>query len=60
MTKHKYNIDDEVFWTDPDEGRLSGIYKVVDLKDGEEDDPIYVISNDNCGSMTEVFESELS
>ena len=52
--KAKYNVDDEVFWTDPDEGISSGIYKVTIVHP----DKVYTISNGS--SEAEVFEWELS
>lgn len=50
----KYQINDEVYWTDPDEDISSGYYKVVDILSDE----IYYISNGT--SEAEVFEHELS
>jgi hypothetical protein len=52
----KYNIGDEVYWTDPDNNICSGIYKVKEII--SIDERVYLIGNES--SETEVFESELS
>jgi len=49
----KYNIGDEVFWNDPDEGICSGYGKVTEVN-GE----IYSIKKDDGGEL-EAFENEL-
>lgn len=59
--KKKFNIGDEVQWTDPDEGQSSGIYKVVARhSDEEEDDEDTIYDIDNGFSEAEVYRSELT
>ena len=54
----KYNINDEVYWNDPDEGVRSDYGTVVDIKEGQ-DPVIYVLyMNDGFGEV-ECFEHEL-
>jgi len=53
MSKTKFNVGDEVYWNDPDDGISSGYYKVVKVLSEE----IYYISNGH--SEAEVFEHEL-
>ena len=50
----KFNIDDEVYWTDPQDEILSGYYFVKKILS----DKIYLIGN--ALSIREVFEYELS
>ena len=53
----KYNLNDEVYWNDPDEGTTSGYGIIVDI--GKQDPPIYMLyMNDGLG-MVECFEHEL-
>ena len=52
--KMKYNIGDEVFWNDPDEGICSGYGKVTEVN-GE----IYSIKKDDGGEL-EALEHELT
>jgi len=49
----KYNVNDEVYWNDPDEGTTSGYGIVLDIK-GE----VYSLLM-NEGGQTEAFEHEL-
>ena len=54
----KYNINDEVYWNDPDEGATSGYGTVIDIK-VEQEPNIYVLyMNDGFGTL-ECFEHEL-
>ena len=54
----KYNLNDEVYWNDPDEGITSGYGTVIDIK-GKQDPKIYVLyMNDGFGTL-ECFEHEL-
>jgi hypothetical protein len=56
--KPKYNVGDEVYWNDPDDGACSGIYKVIDIND---DFSRYVyLLRDSKGNETQAFEFELS
>jgi hypothetical protein len=48
---------DEVFWNDPDDGRCSAIYKIVEITN--DDPPVYRLRND-AGSETEAWLGELS
>ncbi len=50
----KFNVGDEVYWTDPDSDVSSGIYKITKILNDE----VYLI--DNGYSETEVFERELT
>jgi len=52
--KNKYNIGDEVYWTDPDNNISSGYYEIIEVIN----DKIYYIAN--ATSESEVFEHELS
>lgn len=59
MKNNKFNVDDEVYWTDPDNGFSSGYYNVVDvIHDDCGEDNIYYIKDEH--SEAEVFEHELS
>ena len=58
MSKLKYNQGDEVYWTDPDGGLSSGMYKIVSLLIEDEENSIWLISNGS--SESEVFQHELS
>jgi hypothetical protein len=49
--KNKYNVGDEVYWTDPDNGLCSGYYRVAKIVNCD----ILVLENG-----TEVFIWELS
>jgi len=55
--KEELKPGDEVFWNDPDEGRCSDVYKIVEITD---DDPrVYRLKN-AAGSETEAWLGELS
>jgi hypothetical protein len=54
----KYNINDEVYWNDPDEGITSGYGTVTDIKAGQ-DPAIYVLYMNDGFGMLEAFEHEL-
>lgn len=55
----KYSEGDQVRWTDPDEGKSSGIYTISQvISDNCGDENIYLISNGT--SEAEVYEHELS
>lgn len=51
----EWAIGDEVYWNDPDNGILSGIYKIEDFLSED----VALLKND-VGSEVEVFLSELS
>lgn len=53
-----YEIGDEVYWTDPDEGQSSGVYKILAKLTDDGEDSVYLISNGT--SESEVYEHELS
>jgi len=55
--KDKLAVGDEVFWNDPDDGRCSAIYKIVEITN--DDPPVYRLRNDS-GSETEAYLKELS
>ena len=50
----KYDIDDEVYWTDPQDDIMSGYYFIKKILTNK----IYLIGNALC--VREVFEHELS
>ena len=58
--KKEYNVGDEVYWNDPDNGLCSGYYKVIEVVDRD----ILVLDTDPTESRifpgTEVFVWELS
>ena len=54
----KYNVNDEVYWNDPDEGKTSGYGTVTDIKEGQ-DPAIYVLYMNDGYGMVECFEHEL-
>jgi hypothetical protein len=56
-TEAKYEEGDDVFWEDPDEGKSSGIYKVIKVEEQDGDDSVYLVSNGS--SETEVYQREL-
>jgi len=60
LYKKKYNVGDEVYWNDPDDGLCSGYYTVIEVVDRD----ILVIDTDPTESRifpgTEVFIWELS
>lgn len=56
------DVGDEVTWTDPDDGKLSGVYKISKINaedDQDREDAVFTINNDS-GSEAEVFGHELS
>ncbi len=53
-----YQKDDEVYWTDPDNGASSGIYRVHEKITEDGENSLYLITNGT--SEAEVPEHELS
>lgn len=53
-------IGAEVYWTDPDRGLSSGVYKIVDCPQPKYLAPDTIIHISNGTSEAEVFMSELS
>ena len=51
----RYRVGDEVFWTDPDEGKCSGYYHIMKIHSDE----IVFLKNDE-GSEVDAFVHELS
>ena len=58
MKKPKWSENDEVYWTDPDNGISSGTYKIVKQITEDRDMSIWLITNGL--SEAEVFQDELS
>jgi len=53
--KKELDYNDEVYWNDPNDGELSGYYKVVEVKAGG----MLVIRDDNWNEVM-VWDSEIS
>lgn len=55
----KFNIGDEVYWTDPDEGTCSGYGTVIDKHGRRGKYRVYVLKMKNGGEL-ECFQHELN
>lgn len=60
ITRKDVFVGAEVFWTDPDRGLSSGVYKITECPDSKFVAPDSIIHISNGSSEAEVFMSELS
>ena len=57
--ERNFNIGDEVYWNDPDNGICSGLYTITDKLTEDGENSVWIISQ-GYGNSTEVFQHELS